>query len=432
MVQGLFEMTANISENTGLNLSDSSSLLNSMKTELDHLMSLFLHYTAPYQTELTWILPSVALFLFIILVFIRLKRKPRKPSPVDDVNTPAEQTDSEPLQKTSDDTDIRKSEEPVTEPEPEPDISEATIETEKPSGILKNIRSGLSKTRKALSSSVDKIFSTGGKLDGGMLEDLEEILITSDVGVKTSLKIIESLSEKASDISDPEQLKAALKNEIFNLINVTHPTTSIETNKPHVMMVVGVNGVGKTTTIGKLAARLVREDKKVLIVAADTFRAAASSQLAVWAERSGADIVRHKDNSDPAAVAYDGIEAAISRGVDVVIIDTAGRLHTKKNLMEELKKIKRTVDNKLPGSPHETLMVVDATTGQNALQQAQLFHEAIGITDIALTKLDGTAKGGIVIGITNTLNIGLKYVGVGEQIDDLQDFDPKEFADAIL
>jgi fused signal recognition particle receptor len=200
----------------------------------------------------------------------------------------------------------------------------------------------------------------------------------------------------------------------------------------NVILVVGVNGVGKTTTIGKLAARFSREGKRVLIVAADTFRAAAIEQLAIWSEKAGADLVKHKHGSDPAAVAYDGIEAAAARGVDVVLVDTAGRLHTKVNLMEELKKIKRTIAKKLPDAPHETLLVLDATTGQNALAQAKLFHEAFGVTGIALTKLDGTAKGGIVISICNTLSIPLQYIGVGEQIDDLQDFVARPFVDALF
>jgi fused signal recognition particle receptor len=198
------------------------------------------------------------------------------------------------------------------------------------------------------------------------------------------------------------------------------------------VMVVGVNGVGKTTTIGKLAARQVREGHKVLIAAADTFRAAACEQLAIWAQRAGADLVRHKENADPAAVAYDGIEAALARGIDTVYVDTAGRLHTKVNLMEEIKKIQRTIGKKLPGAPHEILLVLDATTGQNALAQAKLFNESLGITGLALTKLDGTAKGGIVISICQQLQLPLHFIGVGEGIDDLQPFEPSQFVDALF
>ena len=304
-------------------------------------------------------------------------------------------------------------------------------EEPRPSGIFRSIRSGLEKTRKALSDKMDLVFSGGGKLDDDRLEELEEMLITADVGVETSIRLIEALKDRRSEIEGPQDLKRIIREEIYGIIGTASnpPKTS---GKPEVIMVIGVNGVGKTTTIGKLSARFVKEGKKVLIVAADTFRAAASEQLAVWAERCGADIVRHKDNSDPASVAFDGMEAAISRGVDIVMIDTAGRLHTKKNLMEELKKIQRTVSSKISEAPHRTLMVLDATTGQNALQQAKLFNESIGVTDIALTKLDGTAKGGIVIGICHSLKIPIAYLGVGEQIDDLRDFDAREFADALF
>jgi len=278
---------------------------------------------------------------------------------------------------------------------------------------------------------VDALFKGGRALDDDLLEELEELLITSDVGVRTTMEIIETLSEKASEISNSDELKTALKALLLERISFDTPAETA-LKKPHVMMVIGVNGVGKTTTIGKMATRFVREGKKVIIVAGDTFRAAASEQLTIWAERSGAEIVRHKDNSDPAAVAFDGVQAAVARDADIVIIDTAGRLHTKKNLMEELKKIRRSVAKTIPDAPHETLMVVDATTGQNALTQAQLFHDAVGIDGVALTKLDGTAKGGIVIGITSTLGVPLKYIGIGEQADDLRPFDAEEFADALL
>jgi fused signal recognition particle receptor len=325
----------------------------------------------------------------------------------------------------------RETVEPQVIPE-EPIAAPPKAEEPRPQGILRSIRSGLEKTRKALSEKMDTLFSGGGRLDGDKLEDLEEMLITADVGVETSMKLIETLSGRSSEIEGPDDLKKIIREEIHRIIDLPGKTAVPVSAKPRVIMVVGVNGVGKTTTIGKLASRFMKDGKKVLIVAADTFRAAASEQLTVWAERSGADIVRHKENSDPAAVAFDGMEAAVSREVDIVLIDTAGRLHTKKNLMEELKKIKRTVSSKIPDAPHETLMVLDATTGQNALQQAKLFNEAIGISTIALTKLDGTAKGGIVIGISHSLGIPITHIGVGEQVDDLKDFDAREFADALI
>ncbi|MDL1963805.1 MAG: signal recognition particle-docking protein FtsY, partial [Deltaproteobacteria bacterium] len=307
------------------------------------------------------------------------------------------------------------------------DLSEKT-------SFFERLKKGLSKTREILSTDIDDLFTGKRKIDDGLLEELEELLITSDIGVQLSMDIIQKISKKSYKISDANQLKDVLKEEIFSLLNLQTPKQVPEaaSTKPRIIMVIGVNGVGKTTTIGKLAAKFNSEGKKVLIAAADTFRAAAVEQLAIWADRAGAQIVRHRENADPASVAYDGIEAAIARDVDIVLVDTAGRIHTKINLMEELKKIKRTISKKLDGAPHEIILVLDATTGQNALSQVKLFDDALGVTGIALTKLDGTAKGGIVISICDTLKIQLKYIGIGENIDDLQDFNAKEFVDALF
>lgn len=299
-------------------------------------------------------------------------------------------------------------------------------------GFLKRLKKGLARTRQVFSTNIDELFTGNRKIDDDLLEELEEILIISDIGVQTATDLIQSISKKASKISGADQLKEALKKEILASLTYQTPFREKITAKPHVIMVVGVNGVGKTTTIGKLAAKFTASGKKVLIAAADTFRAAAVEQLMIWAERAGAEIVKHKEKTDPAAVAYDSLEAALARGADIVLIDTAGRLHTSVNLMEELKKIKRTVSKKNSGAPHEILLVLDATTGQNALSQARLFHEALGITGIALVKLDGTAKGGIVVSICNTLNIPLKYVGVGEKIEDLHNFNPVHFVKAFF
>jgi fused signal recognition particle receptor len=299
-------------------------------------------------------------------------------------------------------------------------------------GFFKRLKNGLSKTRQILTTDIDDLFAGKRKLDDDLLEELEELLITSDIGVSTAMDLIETIGKKSASIQDAAQLKAFLKKEILKTMGTATTATAARTEKPHVVMVVGVNGVGKTTTIGKLAARKSAEGKKVLIAAADTFRAAAIEQLSIWAERAKADIVKHRDNADPAAVAFDSLEAAQARGTDIVYIDTAGRLQTKVNLMEEIKKIKRTVAKKIPGAPHEIILVLDATTGQNALSQANLFNEALDITGLALTKLDGTAKGGIVVGICSTLNIPLTYIGVGEGIDDLQAFDAKAFVDALF
>ena len=299
-------------------------------------------------------------------------------------------------------------------------------------GFFKRLKNGLSKTRQILTTDIDELFAGKRNLDDDLLEELEELLITSDLGVSTAMDLIETIGKKSASIQDAAQLKAFLKKEILKTMGTAAPADAVRAEKPHVVMVVGVNGVGKTTTIGKLAAKQVADGSTVLIAAADTFRAAAIEQLSIWAERAGADIVKHRDNADPAAVAFDSLEAAQARGTDIVYIDTAGRLHTKVNLMEEIKKIKRTVAKKIPGAPHEIILVLDATTGQNALSQANLFNEALDITGLTLTKLDGTAKGGIVVGICSTLNIPLKYIGVGEGIADLQEFDAQAFVEALF
>ena len=303
---------------------------------------------------------------------------------------------------------------------------------EQTTGFFKRLKNGLSKTRKLLSTDINDLFAGKGKIDNQLLEELEERLITSDLGVQTTLDLIQSVSGKSSKISGPDQLKEVLKEKILELLGSTITPPQHAADKPHVIMVIGVNGTGKTTTIGKLAAKFSATGNKVIVVAADTFRAAAIEQLAIWAERAGVEIIKHKEMSDPAAVAYDGIEAAVARNADIVLVDTAGRLHTKKNLMEELKKIKRTISKKIPGAPHEILLTLDATTGQNALAQAQLFNDALEVTGIALTKLDGTAKGGIAVSICSTLEIPLNYIGIGEKIEDLQEFNPIEFVNALF
>ena len=304
--------------------------------------------------------------------------------------------------------------------------------SKKSSGFFKRLKSGLSQTRKILSTDINELFTGKRKIDDELLEELEELLITSDIGVQTTMDLIQGISIKSSEITGPDQLKSILREKILELLKTTMKPSQALGGKPHVIMVIGVNGVGKTTTIGKLAGRFSASGKKVIIAAADTFRAAAIEQLTIWADRAGVDIIKHKENSDPAAVAYDGIQAAVARDADIVLVDTAGRLHTRKNLMEELKKIKRTISKKLPGAPHEILLILDATTGQNALSQAELFNNALDVTGIALTKLDGTAKGGIVVSICNALEVPLNYIGIGEKIEDLQEFDPAEFVNALF
>ena len=311
--------------------------------------------------------------------------------------------------------------------------SEEKPEAKNTAGLFSRLKTGLSKTRAVLNTDINELFLSAKKIDEGLFEELEELLVTSDLGMDITLGMMEHIRKKARRLTTADELKQVLKDELAALFpDTSEPSPETVPAKPHVIMVVGVNGTGKTTTLGKLAMKYTRQGKKVLIAAADTFRAAAIEQVEIWAKRSGADIVRHKEGADPAAVAYDAVEASIARQVDIVLIDTAGRLHTQKNLMEELKKIKRSVNKRLDTAPHEVLMVLDATTGQNAISQAKIFHDAVGITQIALTKLDGTAKGGIVAAIASTMKLPVTYIGVGEGIDDLQEFDARQFINALF
>lgn len=299
-------------------------------------------------------------------------------------------------------------------------------------GFFTKFSNGLKKTRDSITGAIDSMLSSFTKIDEELFEELEEILIMSDIGMATSSKICDTLRErvKAEGIKDPELIKGVLRDIISEMLD-TDNALKIST-KPSVIFVIGVNGVGKTTTIGKLAARLKGDGKKVILGAADTFRAAAIEQLEVWAKRAEVDMVKSAEGADPASVVFDTITAAKARGSDVVICDTAGRLHNKKNLMSELAKMYRIIKRELPDSDIETLLVLDATTGQNAVNQARNFKEVTDITGIVLTKLDGTARGGVVLSITDGLGIPVKYIGVGEQIDDLQPFDPKSFAKALF
>ncbi|MCI6227417.1 MAG: signal recognition particle-docking protein FtsY [Clostridiales bacterium] len=300
-------------------------------------------------------------------------------------------------------------------------------------GFFDKIKEGLAKTRDALSDSLGSVFSGFSEIDDDFYDELEESLILADLGVETSCKAVEWLRKAVREqrLKTTEEARTALKEILVDMLNVGDTALNLSTT-PSVVLVIGVNGVGKTTTIGKIATQLTREGKRVLLVAADTFRAAAADQLEIWAERSGAAIVRQHEGADPASVVYDGIQAARARDVDVIIIDTAGRLHNKANLMNELNKISRIIDRELPNAARETLLVLDGTTGQNGLIQAKQFKEIAGVTAIALTKLDGTAKGGIVIAVADTLQIPVKFVGVGEQADDLMPFEAKDFVEALI
>lgn len=299
-------------------------------------------------------------------------------------------------------------------------------------GFFEKLKNGLKNTKDALASKITGVINSFTKIDEDFFEELEETLILSDIGAVTSANICEALRKevKATGTTDPNEVKGLLKKIISGILDGDNEL--ILDTKPTVILVIGVNGAGKTTTIGKLAYNLKNSGKKVVVAAADTFRAAAIEQLEVWTQRAGVDIIKHSEGSDPAAVVFDAIKAGMARDADVIICDTAGRLHNKKNLMDELKKIARIVNNNAPDSRVETLLVLDATTGQNAVNQARLFKETADITGIVLTKLDGTAKGGIIIPIKEELGIPVKLVGVGEKIDDLQPFIPKDYVEALF
>ena len=313
---------------------------------------------------------------------------------------------------------------------------EAALEQE----FSARFRRAVAATRDSLSDKLDAVFAGRKQIDDELLDQLEEVLIAADIGVTTTLDILEKVRRGVArnQINDLDALKAAIKNELLNILQaserqgVASEMTVPESVAPYVMMIVGVNGVGKTTTIGKLAQRIKAEGNDVLICAADTFRAAASDQLAIWAERTGVPLIQQKQGTDPAAVLFDSLKAAKARGSEVLIVDTAGRLHTKSNLMAELEKMKRVAAREVDGAPHETLLVVDAVTGQNGLEQARQFLKVAGVTGIVLTKLDGTAKGGIAVAIAKELNLPIRYAGIGEKVDDLVVFDPKQYVNSLF
>jgi len=295
-------------------------------------------------------------------------------------------------------------------------------------GIFDRLKQGLSKTRENFSEKLDQLLKFSKRIDDETFDELEELLIASDVGVSTTLKLIDKLRDDSKRIKNPEELKERLKEEIINLF----PENKISIISPTIMLIVGVNGVGKTTSIGKLANKYKKEGRKVILAAADTFRAAAIDQLEIWGNRVGVDVIKHQEGADPASVLFDALQAGKARKVDLIICDTAGRLHTKKNLMEELKKLYRVCQKEYPEANVVSLLVLDATTGQNALIQAKTFKEAVDFQGIILTKLDGTAKGGIVVSISSELKIPVWYIGIGEKLDDLQEFEPKAFVDALF
>ncbi len=318
--------------------------------------------------------------------------------------------------------------------EPLPTLAAVPEKEEEAISLYQRMRQGLARTRSSLVGRVDALLGSHSRLDSEFFEELEEILITADFGMQATQELVQALNGRLTEIDqrEPGQLHKVLGEEIRARLKTGAPDWPTPESGPLVIMVVGVNGVGKTTTIGKLAKQFTDQGKKVVLGAGDTFRAAAAEQLEVWGTRAGAEVVRHAEGSDPAAVAFDSAKAAVARKADVLILDTAGRLHTKINLMEELKKVRRVVDREIPGAPHETLLVLDATTGQNALIQARTFQAAVEVTGIALTKLDGTAKGGIVVAISSQLDLPVRLIGVGEGVADLRPFDADEFVAALF
>ncbi len=321
---------------------------------------------------------------------------------------------------------------PAGTTDPRPAGKEGT----RPASLIRRLQEGLGKTRDSLVHRLDSLFLGKKVIDQELLDDLEEILITADLGFATANELIETArrSVQRDQLSDPQALKTIIRDKILEFLQESDQPAELVMPEqgPFVIMVVGVNGVGKTTTIGKIGAKFVRSGHSVLLIAADTFRAAAIDQLKIWGERIGVEVIARQPGTDPSSVVFDGLEYGLAHNQDVIIIDTAGRLHTSVNLMEELKKIKRVIGKKLAGAPHEVMLVIDATTGQNTISQARLFNEAVGITGLTLTKLDGTAKGGIVANVCRELKIPVRFIGIGEQIDDLRDFDPREFVDALF
>lgn len=324
----------------------------------------------------------------------------------------------------------------ITGPAPATDDAVISRETDPStsSGFFERLKKGLSRTHANLIGRIDSLVLGKKQIDADTLEELEEILIAADIGVTTAVELIRTLEQrlKRNELQDGEALKRALKEEILARLSRQVSLMDTSVAAPYVILVIGVNGVGKTTTIGKLASRFISGGARVLLAAGDTFRAAAAEQLEIWGKRVGADVIRHKEGGDPSAVVFDACKAALARKSDILIVDTAGRMHTKVNLMEEMKKIRKVVGREIPGAPHETLLVLDAATGQNAISQAKLFKESADVTGIVLTKLDGTAKGGIVVAISNEFKIPVRFIGVGEGVDDLREFAPAQFVDALF
>ncbi len=380
-------------------------------------------------------------FVVLILILLLLKIFRRKSRPEVEVATadvedePDHVADDAPVAVSESEVDGGEAQELLPQAELEPETQpEVVAEPEPTLSIFERFKQGLSKTQSSLVGRVDSLLHGRTVIDEDLVEELEEILITADLGMKTTQLLITSLEQSRSrgELKTADQVRELLMAELKNILQFESKALDIDRASPFVMMVIGVNGVGKTTTIGKLANQYAQSGKKVVLGAGDTFRAAAAEQLQIWGERAGVDVIAHAEGADPGAVAFDAAKAAVARKADILLLDTAGRLHTKVNLMEELKKIRRVLDREIPGAPHEVLLVLDATTGQNALTQAKLFNEAVALDGIALTKLDGTAKGGIVVAIAAELQIPVRFIGIGEQLEDLRPFDAEMFISVLF
>ena len=359
--------------------------------------------------------------------------EPQKEAPLETPEAAGESSESAEVAEPSEPPEPAPAEEVPLASEPET-VAVVEVVQREPVSLYQRMRQGLAKTRSSLVGRMDELLGSHGRLDEEFLEEMEELLITADFGMQTTQDLVQALAGRLKEIdpNEPAQLHDVLGEEIRARLKTGSSEWPVPESGPLVIMVVGVNGVGKTTTIGKLAKQFSDQGKKVVLGAGDTFRAAAAEQLEVWGERSGAEVIRHTEGSDPGAVAFDAAKAAVARNADVLILDTAGRLHTKVNLMEELKKVRRVIDREIPGAPHETLLVLDATTGQNALIQARSFQDAVDVTGIALTKLDGTAKGGIVVAISSQLELPVRLIGIGEGVSDLRHFDADVFVAALF
>lgn len=363
---------------------------------------------------------TVVVLLFVLLL-LKLFKKPKQP-----------EKDREQAEETIDDISAVDTAATV-EPEPATEL-EVESEPEPTLSLVERFKRGLSMTQSSLVGRVDSLLRSRTAIDEDLIEELEEILITADLGMPTTQQLIKSIeaSRAKGELASPEQVRQLLMEELKKILRFDSKPLDVTSAAPFVIMVIGVNGVGKTTTIGKLANQFALAGKKVILGAGDTFRAAAAEQLEIWGERANVDVISHAEGADPGAVAFDAAKAAVARKADILLLDTAGRLHTKVNLMEELKKIRRVLDREIPGAPHEVLLVLDATTGQNALTQAKLFNQAVPLNGIALTKLDGTAKGGIVVAIAAEMQVPVRFVGIGEQLDDLRPFDAEMFVSVLF